>query len=57
MKVRVLKEFTDIHTRHLHKVGEEFECTDERLAEIEKVSKKLVKKVETTARKKSEEKE
>ena len=59
MKVKVIKEFTDVHTDKVHKVGEEFECTDERFAEIMKVSKKLVKKVAEPAvtKKKSEEKE
>lgn len=59
MKVKVIKEFIDVHSKKIHKVDEEFECTDERFAEIMKVDKKLVKKIAepTATKKKSEEKE
>ena len=45
MKVKVMVEFIDIHTKKLHKVGEVMEVTKERLAEIRKVDKTLVKEV------------
>lgn len=47
MKVKVLKEFTDVHSGKVHPVGETFECTQERLDEINSVSKSLVKTVRT----------
>lgn len=46
MKVKVLQEFTDKHTNKIHAVGEVFECTQDRLTEIESVSKRLVSIVE-----------
>ena len=45
MKVRVMKEFIDIHTKKLHRVDEVMDITKERLAEIRKVDKNLVKEV------------
>lgn len=36
MKVRVIKAFVDKHTKKVHKVNEVFECSDERLSEIQK---------------------
>lgn len=45
MKVKVLKEFIDVHTEELHKVGDVMEITEERFAEIKKVNADLVKKV------------
>lgn len=45
MKVKVMKEFVDKHTKKLHKVDEVMEVTKERLAEIRKVDKSLVKEV------------
>lgn len=54
MKVRVMKEFIDIHTNKLHKVDDVMDVTKERLAEIRKVDKSLVKEVkETSATKES----
>ena len=43
MKVTVISEFIDVHTNELHKVGDVMDITKERLAEIEKVSKNLVR--------------
>ena len=37
MKVKVKSEFVDKHTRKLHQVGEVFECTENRLKEIQSV--------------------
>jgi hypothetical protein len=45
MKIKVMKEFVDRHTKKLHKVGEVMDVTKERLAEIRKVDKSLVKEV------------
>ena len=56
MKVKVKKEFVDKHTWKLHPVGEVFECTEERLQEIQSVddfvSKVEEKPVKTRSRKK-----
>lgn len=46
MKVKVIREFTDIHTRKLHRLNEVFECDETRLNEIQSVSKRLVKVIE-----------
>lgn len=46
MQVKVNKEFVDKHTGELHKVGEIFEVTDKRLAEIQKVDKDMVQVAE-----------
>ena len=51
MKVKVMKEFVDIHTKELHKVGEVMDVTKERLAEIRKVDKTLVKEVKEAVKK------
>lgn len=56
MKVKVLKDFTDKHTNKIHAVGEVFECTQERLKEIESVSKRLVSVVEEAPAPKKQEK-
>lgn len=37
MKVEVKSEFVDRHTGKLHQVGEVFECTEDRLKEIQSV--------------------
>ena len=34
MKVKVIKEFVDKHTKRLHKVGSTFECDKTRFNEI-----------------------
>lgn len=49
MKVKVLQEFTDKITQKRHQIDEVFECTNDRLAEIWSVSKKLVEVVEEPA--------
>ncbi len=51
MKVKVIREFTDIHTGKIHKVDEVFECDEARLKEIQSVSKKLVKVIEQKEKK------
>lgn len=51
MKVEVINEFIDVHTKKLHKVGETLEVTEKRFAEIEKVGrfvKEAPEKEETT---------
>lgn len=35
MRVKVVKEFIDKHSRKLHKVNEVFECNNDRFKEIE----------------------
>lgn len=45
MKVRVMEEFIDKHTKKVHKVDEVMDVTKERLAEIRKVNKNLVKEI------------
>lgn len=59
MKVKVLQRFTDKHTGKMHEAGEQFEVTEERLAEIQTVSKRLVAVVKTARKSgtKREEKE
>lgn len=56
MRVEVKKEFVDKYTWKLHPVGEVFECTEERLQEIQSVddfvSKVEEKPVKTRSRKK-----
>lgn len=39
MKVKVIRPFNDKVTNKLRKPGEEFECTEARLAEIKKAGK------------------
>lgn len=46
MKVIVNKKFVDKETGELHKAGDEIEVTEERLAEIQSVSKELVSVIE-----------
>lgn len=57
MKVKVIREFTDVHTRKVHKVDEVFECDEARLKEIQSVSKKLVKVIEKDDQKQDEPKQ
>lgn len=45
VKVKVLMSFEDIHTKKIHPVGEVFEATEERIAEIQSVSAKLIEVV------------
>lgn len=45
MKVKVVKEFIDKYTKKLHKVDEVMDVSKERLAEIRKVDRNLVKEV------------
>lgn len=49
MKVKVMSEFVDKHTKKIHKVGEVMDITKERLAEIRKVDRNLVKEVKETS--------
>ena len=44
-KVKVMESFIDVHTKALHNVGEVFEATEERIAEIQSVSAKLIEVV------------
>jgi hypothetical protein len=37
MKVKVIKEFIDVHTKDFYNIGTELTITDERFAEIQKV--------------------
>lgn len=50
MRVEVKKEFVDKHTWKLHPVGEVFECTEERLQEIQSVDDFVSKVEEKPAR-------
>lgn len=43
MKVKVLKKFKDKETRRIHKVGEVFECSEKRYAEILKADENLIR--------------
>ena len=52
MKIKVIKEFIDIHTKKIHRVGEVMDVTKERLAEIRKVDKTLVKELKEPSAKK-----
>ncbi len=54
MKVKVKKEFIDKHTFKLHPVGEVFECSEERLQEIQSAGANFVEKVESRRRKVAE---
>jgi hypothetical protein len=47
MKVKVLRQFTDKNTSKVHSTGEIFECSKERLAEIQTVSDRLVTVIES----------
>ena len=49
-KVKVLESFVDVHTRKVHPVGEVFEATEERIAEIQSVNADLIE-VASDARK------
>ena len=53
MKVNVIKEFVDIHTGELHKVGSSFECDTQRFNEIMR-SGKYVEPVIEKAKNKEE---
>ncbi|WP_302626811.1 hypothetical protein [uncultured Eubacterium sp.] len=45
MKVKVLKEFIDIHTNELHKKDTFFEANKKRIKEIQQVDKELIEVV------------
>ena len=47
MKVKVIKKFRDKHTGEYHKAGKILVISKERFEEINKVSKELVKEVES----------
>ena len=44
-KIKVLESFKDIHTNVIHPVGEVFEATEERIAEIQSVNPNLIEVV------------
>lgn len=46
MKAEVKERFIDKHTDQVHHVGDILEVTEERLAEIQKVSDKLVQVIQ-----------
>lgn len=56
MKVKVIKEFVDIHTGELHKVGSSFDCGHRRYDEI-KAAGEFVEPVAEKAAEKSTTKE
>lgn len=56
MRVEVKKEFVDKHTWKLHPVGEVFECTEDRLQEIQSVDDFVSKVEEKPARARSRKK-
>lgn len=41
-KIKVMMSFIDIHTKNRHPVGEVFEATPERIAEIQSVDPNLI---------------
>ena len=41
-KIKVMMSFIDIHTKNRHPVGEVFEATEERIAEINAVNPNLI---------------
>ncbi len=55
MKVKALCSFVDKHTRHVYQKGEEFECTETRLKEIQSFGHPLVEVVKARRKKVSEE--
>lgn len=57
MEVKVLKKFRDKHTGEVYKVGKVLKISEERLAEIESVSKDLVAVIEAEEVKAEEPKE
>ena len=52
--IKVKKSFIDAHTGVNHPVGETFEATDERIAEINKVSPDLIEIVKKAGKRKAE---
>lgn len=54
--VKVMESFVDIHTNRLHPVGEVFEATEERIAEIQSVKSTLIEVVTDAPAKKSRKK-
>lgn len=42
VRIKVLRPFIDIHTKNRHGVGEVFEATPERVAEIQSVDPDLI---------------
>ena len=54
MKVKVIKEFVDRHTKELHTVGSSFDCDKARYSEI-KASGNYVEPVIETVKAKKEE--
>jgi hypothetical protein len=51
-KVKVMMSFIDIHTMKNHPVGEVFEATEERIAEIKSVNPDLIQVLPERKRKK-----
>ena len=47
MKVRVLKQFVDIHTNEVHAVGQVFEASEDRVKEIQSKDGDLIEVVRT----------
>lgn len=47
MEVKVIKRFRDKHSGKIYKVGDVLKITEERLTEIESVSKELVSVIES----------
>ena len=54
MKVKVIKEFVDIHTGELHTVGSSFECGHRRFDEIKSAGNFVEPVAEKSAEKSTE---
>ena len=48
MKVKVIREFVDKHTKKVHKLNDVFECDNKRFEEIKKTGNFVVPVTETT---------
>lgn len=52
LNVKVKERFIDIHTGFIHEVGEIFEATEERIAEIKSKKEDLIEVVQQRSRRK-----
>lgn len=57
MKVLILKDFRDKHTKKVYKKGEEHDFTEERVKEICEKNNKLIKVIEATEAPETQEQE
>lgn len=54
MKVRVVRKFLDVHTKKVHRPGEELEISEKRFGEIQKAGSFVVPVKEESAEVKAE---